>query len=339
MVTKTFKFIVLLSLISVGANISMDVFDLIFFRTGIIILFMASLLDKPKRQMPEYVNKIVFGLLGLCIFNLFITTFAPQVLAQTMNVFLSVIGVYVLYSYLDEKNSITKYILWAGAINLLFCIGQRFGFDPVFDKIPQNNVNLAGAFLGNNPRLGTFFAMIVPLFPFLFLPVGLLLVLLTDQFVILIPMAIIVFLRIKSLKFKVVFVAILILLCALLHKHVLFSIHTRAEVWLPVLTAFFDRPLIGWGLGTKILPDLDAYFNSYMSFIVDVGILGLVWFWYLFKNIYKKILDNRESVALITLMIIMFLEYPIEITRLWYLIIFIIVMFLIKDSTKTSTAL
>lgn len=337
MVTKVFQLLLLLSPIVVGANINMDVFDLIFFRTGIIILFMSSLIDKPKRQMPDWVNRIVFGLFGLCIFNIFVHTFAPQVLANTMNIFLAIIGLYTIYVYLDEKSNLIKYILWAGVINLIFMISQRMGFDPIFDKIPQSLPSLAGAFLGNNPRIANYFALIIPFLPLALLPIGFVALFITKQFVILIPLVIILFARLKTVKLKIGFLVIAVLSAILLREHIIQSLKVRLVVWIPVLQAFFDRPLVGYGLGTKILPDTDAYFNSYLSFAIGVGILGLVWFGYVFKNIYKKLHNNKESIALITLVLSMLIEYPIEIIRLWYLIIGIIIMFLLRIRNNEQT--
>lgn len=334
MVTKVFQLLLLLSPIVVGTNINMDIFDMIFFRTGVIVLFMASLLDKPKRIMPEYINKIIAGLLGLCIFNIFVHTFVPQVLANTMNLFLSVVGFYILYTYIDEKVNLTKFILWAGVINFIFLICQRLGFDPVFEQIPNVNnlpaINLTGAFFGNNPRLANYFALVIPFLPFMLLPIGLVLLFLTKQLVILIPMVIILFTRLKTVKLKIGFLFITALILILLRAHIIQSLNVRLSYWIPALKLFFDRPLIGYGLGTNIFPNLDAYFSSYLSFIIGTGILGFVWLGYVFKNIYKKLGNNKESIALVTLALLMFIEYPIEITRMWYLIMAIIVLALLK---------
>ena len=321
----------------------MDVFDLVFFRTGIIVLFAASLIDKPKRAMPDYINKIILGLLGLCVFNLFIHTFAPQVLAMTMNLFLAIVGLYILYTYLDEKANLVKYILWGAAINLIFLVSQRIGFDPIFDQIPNVNnkpaLNQTGAFFGNNPRIANYFTLVIPFLPLIWLPIGLILYFLTKQMVIFIPIVIILFTRLETLKSKIGFLAIIALSLFLFKAHILQSLSIRFAYWKPALEAFFDRPLIGYGLGTKIFPDLDAYFNSYLSFINGVGILGLVWLGYVFKNVYKKIGRNKESIALVTLALLMAIEYPIEHTRLWYLIIAIIVMWLIKKNKEVESAI
>lgn len=331
MVTQIFQLLLLLSPICVGADIDMDMFDIIFFRTGIIVLFMASLLDKPKREMPAYINKIILGLLGLCLMSSFVHTFQPIILHNFLNLFLAIVGFYIVYVYLDEKKNLIKYILTAGIINLCFSISQRLGFDPIFNKVPQ----VGGGFLGNIPRLANYFTLIIPFLSLPFVLASILLVWFTGQLVILIPITLIIFMKIKDFRKRIIFGAILILIMIAIRQHIYTSlVNTRFIMfWKPALEAFFDRPLIGYGLGNTMVKDAGSVFNSYLQFIVGVGIFGLVWFGYVFKSIYKKIKNNTESIALLTLGLIMFIEYVCEIPRLWFTIIAIIIMFLLKQET------
>ena len=330
LVTKVFQLLLLLSPICVGADVDMDMFDLIFFRTGIIVLFMASLLDKPKRSMPEYINKIVFGLLGLCIFNIFVHSFAPAVMACTMNLFLGIAGIYIIYTYLDEKANLLKYIFIAGVINLLFFAGQVLGFDPVFDKIPLNSAPLAGSFLGNSARLGVYFALIAPFISAWLIPVAIFIGLLCSQYTIFIPVALLLLMKARSRRLKIALVFLVLLSVFILRTHILTSIQVRIDAISLALKYFFDRPLIGFGLGNIVDQKLNFFSTSYIRFLIGAGIFGLVWMGYAFKSIYKSIGNNRESLAFITLLLIASIEYPFELTRLWYLIIAIIIMFLIK---------
>jgi hypothetical protein len=247
-----------------------------------------------------------------------------------MNLFLAIIGFYTVYVYLDIKQDLKKFILIAGGINLCFFLCQKAGFDPVFEKIPQNCPKLAGAFFGNNPRIADYFALLIPFLSPILLPLSLVVLFISRQFVILIPLLVILFMKLKNNKLRVISVLILILSAIFMRRHIIRSLNTRFDIWAPALKAFFDRPLIGYGLGMRVIPNLDALFNSYLSFIIGVGVLGLVWFGYVFKSIYKKIKNNRESIAFITLALLMFLEYPVEITRLWFLIIAILISFIIK---------
>ena len=337
MVTKIFQLLLLISPIAVGADINMDMFDIIFFRTGALVLFTASLLDKPKRIMPAYVNRLVFALLGLSLVNIFIHNFAPMVLHAQMNLFLAIVSLYIIYTYLDEKNSIGKYILWAGAINLIYFLCQKIGFNPIYDVMPYKGQE--GAFLGNQPRLMTYFALVTPFLQTPFLLISLILGLFTKQIIIFAPLAILLFARAKTKIQRIGILIIIILAMILLRDKIYQALSFRFNLsYKPVLAAFFDRPLIGFGLGIRPIPELEVVGNSYLQLIIGLGILGAVWFGYVFKSIYKLIRNNAESLALISLAVIMMVEYPIEIMRLGYTIIAIIVLFLLRSDKNEILA-
>lgn len=337
MVTIIFQLLLLVSVITIGTNINMDMFDLIFFRTGVIILFMASLLDKPKREIPDYLNRITVGLLGLCVFNIFIHNFAPIVLATTMNIFIAVMGFYIVYRYWDEEKGLVKFILIAGAINLIFYFCQKIGFDPVFNNtIDKAYSDGGGAFLGNVARLSNYFALIIAFLPLPFAIASLVLVWLTKQFVILIPIVLILFFKMKSFRYRLLLSLGCVIFIAVAYKHIYYSlIETRFNTfWKVALIAFFDRPLLGYGLGVNIIKDQGAVFNSYLQFIVGVGILGAIWFGYTINQLRKVISINFYTIPLIVLGLVMLIEYPVEITRLWFLIIGIIVIALVKGKKE-----
>lgn len=331
MVTKIFQLLLLISPIAVGANVNPEMFDMIFFRIGIIVLFAASLLDNPKREMPKHIKWAILSLLGLCLANVFINTFAPTVMMNFQNLFLAVVGFYIVYIYWDEKQNIRKYILWAGLINLLFFICQQLKFDPVFDI--QTYAGEEGAFLGNKQRMMTYFALLTPFLWTPLLMVSLLLGLYTKQIIIFIPIAVMLLMKAKSKREKISIGIITFLMLILLKDKILYALSFRFNTaWKPALQLFFDRPLLGYGLGIRPIPDLEVLGNSYLQFIMGVGILGAVWFGYIFRSIYKKIRNNTESIALISLAMVMFVEYVCEIPRLWFTIIAILTMFLIKQN-------
>ena len=333
MVTKIFQLLLLLSPICFGSNINMDMFDIIFFRTGIIALFAAAMIDNPRRTLPGYAGKSIALLLGLCIVNIFIHNFTPVVLHTTMNLFLALTGVFIVYTYYDESKDLRKFILWAGLINLVFFINQKMGFNPIFDKMPY--VGQEGAFLGNQPRLMTYFALITPFLWWPFLIVSLALGIYTQQIIIFAPVAICLFAKLKTGREKIIYGIMILTTMLLLKDKIYAALSFRFNMaWKPVLNAFFDRPLIGYGIGVRIIPELEVVGNSYLQFIIGAGLAGAVWFGYVFKNIYGKLNNNIESIALISLIIIMTVEYPIEITRLWYLIMGIITMWLLKNHSR-----
>jgi len=257
-----------------------------------------------------------------------------------MNLFVGVLGMYIVYKYYDEKQPIRKYILIAGAINLIFFISQRLGFDPIFDKSISYIGVREGGFLGNGPRLMDYFALIIPFLPLPLVCLSplLLFTLAKPQIIILAPVAIVILMRLKTQQYRVVFGVIVLLAIILLRNRILQSLAFRFNTsWNPILNLFFDCPFIGFGMGITPIAQLEVIGSSYLQFITGVGVLGVVWFGYGFKNIYKKIQNNIESMALISLAIIMTIEYPLELPKLWFTIIGIVTMVLIKAVPNVET--
>lgn len=331
MVTRIFRLLLLISPITIASNINMDMFDIIFFRTGIIFLFMASLFDKPKREIPEYINKIVLGLMGLIMFNLFVHTFAPAVLAFNMTLSLAIIGFYVVYRYIDSDANFTKPIIIAMLINILFYLCQKIGFDFAYNVVPDSGH--FGAFLGNTARLSIYLALIAPLISFLFFPLLLFIGYLTGQYTMIIPIILCLFFRSKSNKIKFLIFILSIIIILIMRNFIMREFMIRInDAWFPVLKLLFERPLIGFGLGVNPpVSGLGVMLSSYLQFISGVGILGLVWFCYTVSSLYKNMVKSLYMLPLLNLLLIMTIEYPIEIPRCWYLIIAILITGLIKQ--------
>lgn len=332
MVTKIFQLLLLISPIVIGSNINIDMLDLIFFRIGAIILFMASLFDEPKRKIPKEINILSASLLGLFLWNSFVHNFNPIVLSHFMNLFLSIICMNIIYVYADTNHKFIKFILLAGLINLAFFCMQKIWFDPLFDGLQKG---IEGSFIGNNARMITYFAVIAPFaffynkfLIFLILPLAFF----TRQYTIFIPLIISLPLLFKSRKKVIIFFLLIGIGAFFIRSRLWDSAAVRLNcMWQPALSKFFDRPLVGYGMGVNILKDIMFMMNSYLQIIIGLGISGLIWFGYAFKIILKKMTSGIESIALISLFIIMFFEYPIELPRLWFLIIAILAMFLIKQ--------
>lgn len=337
MVTIIFKLLLLITPIAIWTNSSMDMFDIILFRTGIIVLFMASLVDNPKRDIPKNIIYLILGLLGLCLANVFIYTFHPVVLSNFQNIFLATLGFCIVYKYLDEKQNFKKYILWAGLINLLFFISQRIGFDPILDK--RVDFLEVGALLGNKSRLLTYFAVITPFLWTPLLIISATIGIFTGQLVIFIPIIICLWTKLKNNKERIGFLVVLLLAAIVFHHKILYSLLFRFnEAWKPAMIAFFDKSLFGLGLGARVKSNIEFLGNSYLQFIVGVGILGAVWFGYAFKFLYKTLSVSTESIALASLAVIMLIEYPIEMPRLWITLIGIIVLALIKNKEVVNVS-
>lgn len=330
MVTKIFKLLLLISPIATGIRVAPEMFDMILFRLGIISLFMASLIDKSRREIPQTIKSIILGLMGLMFMNIFINTFDPRVMMQTQNLFWAILGVYIVYAYWDEKQVAKNYILFAGLINLAFFISQRLGFDPVFEI--KTYLGEEGAFLGNKQRLMTYFALITPFLNIWLLIVALILGLYTKQYVIFIPIAIMLYLKTKTKKEKAGVAIVILFSLIAAREHIQQALLFRFNVaWKPALSLFFDKPLLGYGIGIRAIENLEVLGNSYFQFIFGVGILGMVWFGYIFKKLWKQILRNP---AILSLALVMLIEYPLEIPRLWFTIIAIIAFFIIKEKER-----
>lgn len=304
----------------------MDMFDITFFRTGVVALFVASLFDIPKRMISEKVTVIIASLLGLVFGSVLVHAFQSAGLHNSLNLFMAVLGLRIVYIYHDKNKDLSKYILAAALINLIFYFVQKGGFDPIWSVHPY--VGQEGALLGNQPRLMTYFALIMPFGGMYLIIAGILLGIYSQQIVVFIPAVLMIFARIKSFKGRLI-AGLLTFLALVLFRHkIMDSLFYRFHLaWAPALTAFFKQPLIGLGLGERFIPELGVVGNSYLQLIMGVGILGAVWFWYMFKILGRSIMRN---VPILSLAVIMLVEYPIEIPRLWFLIMAIVVLFLIK---------
>lgn len=331
MVTRIFQLLLLISPIAVCADINPDIFDIIFFRTGVMVLFISSLLDKPKRQIPDYLRNLILGLFGLCLFNMYNHPFAQSVLANTLNTFIAIIGFCIVYVYYDDTKNLKKFILWAAFINLILFSMQMLGFDPVYDK--SDFGMLEGGFLGNSARLANYITLIIAFLPIYLLPACIIFGLIIKQYVVFIPVIVILFNRGKTLKSKILITIVVFSASVFLGDHIGGSLKVRInEAWFPVLKAFFDRPFVGCGLGINPVPGsgLGVILNSYIQFIVGFGILGAVWFGYLFRTIYQRIELEDLTTPFVVLLLLMLIEYPVEMMRCWFLIIAILVMQLLK---------
>ena len=95
MIDKLFKLILLISPIAYGVNINLTHFDLRFFQIGTIALFVASLFDKPKRDLT--ILKIPIALLlGLVVINSFWHKYQPLDIRCVEDLFFGIIALTIL---------------------------------------------------------------------------------------------------------------------------------------------------------------------------------------------------------------------------------------------------
>lgn len=334
MVTKIFQLLLLLSPICMGTNIDMDMFDITFFRTGVAVLFIAMLFDSPRREIPKDLKMVMASLLVLVFGNVLVHAFPPTGLHVSMNIFLAVLGFGIIYTHYDETHGVRRYILAAAAINLVFWIIQKKGFDPVWNVHPFTGQE--GALIGNQPRLMTYFALITPFLPLLFLFVSFAAGICSRQYAIFVPIAVVLFMRLKSRE-RYLFVAMLVLSAVVVRQHIYDSLVYRFNLaWAPALRSFFKQPLIGLGIGERPFPELGVIGNGYLQFIFGAGVLAVVWFGYAAKKL-RGMVTLENAVPLISLLLIAAIEYPLETPRMWYLIIGIVITTLIKENRKSTS--
>lgn len=340
MVDKVFRFLLLLSPIVYGVNINLDKFDMRFFEAGILALFLASLFDKPKRSVEQFKYPI-FYLSALLIINSFLNKFQPQDIRSLELMFFGMIGFIIVAKYLSSPEKCYKYIFWALAINIAILILQKIGYSPVVDfGHKEMYKGCEGALLGNNAKFGIYLALLLPymnLFIAGVLAVTFGAVMIYPQLTIFIPLGIMLYLKNNSFMKRFAICCLAIGLAALYHDKIWASILVRWEVWKPAIALALEKPLIGQGFGTYYLWTGAESFNTYLPFIYGVGILGMAWIIY---NIKKNVLPfkaNREDIAMCSLLLLGFVEYPFDIPRLWFTLIAIIGFFAIKRIERSAT--
>lgn len=334
MVDKVLKLILLISPLAYSFSIMPIKFEIIFFHFCTLVLFLASLLDTPKRENP-IISKGIVLFLSLCLLSTTIHTFQLFSVATLANLFLFCVALNIIYRYMDSPKKYYKYITIAAVINILIFLVQRY----LFNFLPFESGCLGGIF-GSGPRLGNYLAIITPIvFSCLWFIIPIIAIMAQS----LNPMGIfviIVALKIKqSNKFKklqVYLYGILVLMAMIFiyifHDKILSSILFRINSFIiPTITEIFKLPLIGHGLGTYYHDIGNDPFNSLISFTYDVGVMGLVLIGYGLWKIRKYFDLSIESLSLIGLFLASMIDYPLEIPRLWSTIAFIIAAFFIKD--------
>jgi hypothetical protein len=348
MVTNIFKILLLLSPIIYGFDKEPKVMDIVFFQVGSIILFLGSLWDKPKRELD--IKLFVTSFLGLGILSLLWHGFTFIPMMVFLNMFLGIMVLTILIRYVEKPEDLFKYIVIAGILNLALFVSQRIiKFDPIFDNnvgdptFPQE----FGGFMGNSSSLAIYIALILPfLFNFSFyLALGVFaFFMFYCKEAMLFPVIIFLcFFKFNKFKSRAIILSLCLVIDFFFYKHFISSIQFRwVNIWKEAINEFFNRPFLGHGLGTFYFNYGSDSFNSYLPFIFGVGMLGIVWLFYVMKYFVRKFsfTYSLPDIALLSFLVISLKEYPVEMPKLWFTIIFIIACFIIKkggcDEGKVS---
>lgn len=336
MVDIVTKLLLLLSPIVYGAHININYFDIRFFEIGIIALFVASLFDKPKREIGKF-NLPISLLLGLLVVNSFWHKFQPQDTRAIGFLFFGILGFVIMTKYLKSPQSCYKYIFWALGINLGVLVLQRIGYDPIFNY--STYCKLPGGMLRDIVRFSTYLALILPYLPLTFAVILAFLFgifLCYAQISLLIPISLMIFFRTKDRLYRFLTILAGIAIIITFHGKIWTSILLRCNIWKPAIKMFFERPLLGWGFGTYQLWTGTESFNSYLPFIYGLGFLGLIWLGWLGREFKKRFEPNKENIAVLSLACVSLIEYPFEIPRLWFTIIAILSFYAIKQIERLS---
>lgn len=318
MIDKIFPIILLFSTIAYTTNISLNMFDIIFFRLSAMVLFVASLFDTPKRNI-RLIAIPVAGLLGIGLVNLFIHSFKPVILSNIHNLFLACVIFTIVYAYITDVKKCVKYILIGCAINLIVFLGQKMGFNPILNQ--PGYVGTEGGIMGNISRLGIYLALIAPFLSSVWLGAFFVLGIIFKQHAITAIVAIIFFMRGKEespQKFIVILSALAGLF--LFRQHLIDSLIFRwSHGWKIAIEGICQSPLFGYGAGWTP-QGYEVIANSYLQAGYGLGLGILAWIGWM---IYKLKLSARQM--LLPLLVLMSIEYPIETPRFWILIITITV--------------
>lgn len=325
-------------------------FEGFIFEIGVVILFIASLFDKPIRELKN--NWLIISFLGLCLFNIFchsltgsvqinndiVSVIKPFTVKYLRNALLIMLSLTIMIKYISNVESFYKYIVYAVIMNLLVFDIQILGWYPI-----SCNEGLPGGFMGNSARFTNYLAITLPFvfgFSFwLFLVSVIASLQIEPQVGTLLVALLLLFVHINSKLFRGILAASFLGGVFAFTGHINKSLGTRLPQWKTGIELFFLNPVSGLGLGavgevTKNMNSDSTLSNSLLQIILEGGIGFGFWIYNTLKAFFKKFDASTESMAILSLLMISLIEYPFEIKRLWFTIIFIISAFVIKQIDK-----
>jgi hypothetical protein len=335
-------------------SMELKIFDEYFFIIGTVILFIISLYDNPVREIPF--NWIIISFLLLCLFNIFchslipikesLSIIKPNTIKYLRLIFLFIFCITLLIRYCNNIELIQTSIIFAVILNLIAFDLQKFGYSPIIDT-PETH---PGALMGNLPRLGIYITIIAPyIFKYsipLYIVCVITLLFGVSDFpqISILPITFLLLLfnfknKITKIIFSILSILAVLYLLSISKFHIISSLTNRLQLWKDILIIFFQNPLSGFGLGyiESTVKELnkDATLNSsYIQIIIEGGILFVIWLYLTTKKFISKFDYSYEALALLSLILISLVDYPFEIKRLWFTIIFIISAFIIKQLDK-----
>lgn len=315
MIDKILKLILLLTPIVYYPGVFFYKFELMFFQIASIFLFMACLLDKPKRNFN--IGRLIALYLGICLFSVMINNYEVKSLSVLFNIFLACIDIFIITVYVQDLNRCFKWLGYGIILNSIVYIWQLLGYHPL---IVQDGLSYGGI-PGNAPRFSFLLTLAMPFLPLWYLlPLFILGIFLKKTCVFFSIICVIVYKLSKLYKdgwhkqmIKILSSLLTIFIIGTLfifRKKFYHSVNVRLWFWKETITQILNNPFKGWGLGNFKIADYAS--NSFLQWIHAVGILGAGFIVICLKKI---------KWYLVPLLFLCLVEYPFEIPRLWFLII------------------
>jgi hypothetical protein len=340
----------------------------LFFRYGIIFLFGITMMMRPVRIL-KFNSGFAFLAIAI-VFSLFID-FNIQVRRQLLNLFFGLLfyKIVVEYIQLNKLKEYAGWFFWFLFANLMLCLFQNIGYDPIFRHIHSNLVptteNIVG-FMRLRANLGVITAMVAPIL--ILLSPWTLIVTLPLLFYAKSSAAVLAVLSSLGVIFsqrvpKKIFVLVLAGLLALGIFYVLKmdmpngDFGKRPEIWFRTAHEVLTKsPFVGFGLGSfaKWMPSMDQIgvsdklfwiwvHNDYLQVLFTNGIVGLVVILCFVKTRIREFLRLRENHEIqvlfgcfLSVAIISFFHFPFEMAKLAGIAVFMMALFHAKVIDQTS---
>lgn len=249
---------------------------------------------------------------------------------STMILFLAFMSLIAIFQTIvvDRKNIYLACCLPI-LVNILFLVSHELGYDPVIVN-PQGE---PGGVMGNAPRMCMYLAIVLPIiFHESWAVAGVISSLGLIYGEIYLP-AFFAILCIRATRWDLRGFQYTILAGLMIsqHSHIIQSIKIRLPVWLPTIEQALAHPLFGNGLGVfhlvsrQFIPGAyyaDNAFSSWIQLFYSVGIAGTGAAIYCLYRFWKM-KDSPYRLSILFTAVLMLTEYPLEVPKLWMVILII----------------
>lgn len=353
MFDRVLKILLFLTPIAYTVGMPLEKFDLVIFQLAMVALFISSLWSKPQRYLDFKPLSII---LILCGFNLAVSQFNNIVLSNFLFLFFGIVIIYLISIYCSDIEGTFKFIMWAGLINIIVLGFQKISFSPII----ENSLGEPGGILGNAPRLCIYLALTLPFAAqinfwliFLYMIVGAICgeyLLTLFGFVTLFSFGYNHDVKIFYKKYGIIILILVFIGVFFVRGHIVQSLNIRWIAWKPIIEQIFQRPFLGFGFGMlphvanqfmnlrisgDIYYKIDNCLSSYLYFVFGVGLLGTIWLGYVFKFVKERFMVHKaQSFSVLFLLILCIVEYPFEISKIWFTICAIIAFFIIDNKKE-----